>query len=212
MRLIALVLLGLLCNNVSAQSPLTRQFVSPVRIVWKSGDIKNSELLLKPGRGQAVLASTPDCIMPPGSSILLDFGKELHGGVEIVTGIFPSGKPLKAHVCFGESVSEAMSAVGKNGATNDHAMRDFDIQLPWLGKIQLGETGYRFLRLDLDDTTALSLKEVRAIFTYRDIPYVGSFKSNDERLNKIWQTGPTRYISICRSICGTVLNAIALYG
>jgi hypothetical protein len=33
------------------------------------------------------------------------------------------------------------------------------------------------------------LKEVQAIFTYRDIPYVGSFKSNDERLNRIWETG-----------------------
>ncbi|RYZ33997.1 MAG: alpha-L-rhamnosidase, partial [Sphingobacteriales bacterium] len=31
--------------------------------------------------------------------------------------------------------------------------------------------------------------EVRAIYTFRDIPYLGSFNSSDERLNKIWQTG-----------------------
>ncbi|MBE0652251.1 MAG: alpha-L-rhamnosidase, partial [Bacteroidales bacterium] len=32
-------------------------------------------------------------------------------------------------------------------------------------------------------------KEFRAISIYRDIPYLGSFTSNDERLNKIWETG-----------------------
>ncbi|WP_229253806.1 alpha-L-rhamnosidase C-terminal domain-containing protein [Dyadobacter sp. NIV53] len=38
-------------------------------------------------------------------------------------------------------------------------------------------------------TASFQLKEVRAIFEYRDIPYLGSFKSNDDRLNQIWNTG-----------------------
>jgi alpha-L-rhamnosidase len=184
-------------NDSKAQtdiSPLTRQFISPVRIVWKQGHVRNGEQLLQPGRGQAVLANTSECVMyndttGPKASILLDFGRELHGGLEIITGMFPGGKPLHAHLCFGESVSEAMSQVGKSGATNDHAMRDYPIQFPWLGKIQVGETGFRFVRIDLEDNASLSLKEVRAIFTYRNIPYLGSFKSNDERLNTIWKTG-----------------------
>ena len=34
---------------------------------------------------------------------------------------------------LGESVSEAMCDIdGVNGASNDHAMRDFTIRLPWL--------------------------------------------------------------------------------
>jgi hypothetical protein len=35
----------------------------------------------------------------------------------------------------------------------------------------------------------LNLKELRATFGYRDIPYLGSFQSDNERLNEIWMTG-----------------------
>ncbi|HYH56076.1 MAG TPA: alpha-L-rhamnosidase C-terminal domain-containing protein, partial [Anseongella sp.] len=87
--------------------------------------------------------------------------------------------------------SEAMSDIDTvRGATNDHAMRDFVVELPWLGMLQVGNSGFRFARIDLVDPNAeLLLKEARAVFIYRDIPYLGSFKSNDERLNEIWETG-----------------------
>ena len=59
------------------------------------------------------------------------------------------------------------------GATNDHAMRDFVITLPWLGRIEIGETGFRFIRIDLiDPNTKLEIKEINAVFRYRDIPYL----------------------------------------
>ncbi|HET8830230.1 MAG TPA: alpha-L-rhamnosidase C-terminal domain-containing protein, partial [Pelobium sp.] len=76
------------------------------------------------------------------------------------------------------------------GATNDHAMRDFEISVPWLGKLEVGNSGFRFVRIDVvDENINLPLKEVRAIFTYRDIPYLGSFNSSDTLLNKIWNVG-----------------------
>ena len=79
---------------------------------------------------------------------------------------------------------------GANGASNDHAMRDFVVSLPWLGVQEIGNSGFRFVRIDvLGDSTELQLKEVRAISTFRDIPYLGSFRCNDERLNRIWKTG-----------------------
>ena len=69
-------------------------------------------------------------------------------------------------------------------------MRDFVIHLPWLGVLEVGNTGFRFVRIDLvDDSAELCLKEIRAISTFRDIPYRGSFRCNDERLNEIWRTG-----------------------
>ncbi len=78
----------------------------------------------------------------------------------------------------------------ESGASNDHAMRDFIVDLPWLGSIEVGNTGFRFVRIDLlDNDKELWLKEISAIFQYRDIPYKGSFRSNDERLNEIWLTG-----------------------
>ena len=122
---------------------------------------------------------------------MLDFGKELQGGLQIVTGASAIHNPVTIRIRLGESVSEAMCDIdGVNGATNDHAMRDFVIQLPWLGVVEVGNSGFRFVRIDLlDDFAELQLKEVRAISTFRDIPYRGSFRCSDERLNKIWQTG-----------------------
>ena len=54
----------------------------------------------------------------------------------------------------------------------------------------MGNSGFRFVRIDLlDDSVELQLKEVRAIATFRDVPYKGSFRCNDDKLNRIWQTG-----------------------
>jgi len=172
-----------------------REYIPPVRVLWHTGTVTNSGQLLKSGTGQADLANASICVLKNSgtskSSILLDFGRELHGGLEIVTGMWqPGNVPRRVRIRFGESAAEAMAELGEKGATNDHAIRDFNLHVPWLGKIQIGESGFRFARIDLlDEEAELHLKEVRAIFVYRDIPYIGSFKCSDERLNRIWQTG-----------------------
>ena len=45
------------------------------------------------------------------ASILLDFGKEIYGGVKISSAIRNSMKPIKLRVRLGESVTEAMSDI-----------------------------------------------------------------------------------------------------
>ena len=171
-----------------------RDYLPPVRVVWQQGTISGIENLLRPGNGQSDLANQNMCVLRSvagdTSSVLLDFGKELQGGFQLVTGMFSPHNPIQVRIRFGESASEAMSNIGEKGATNDHAMRDFVTSLPWLGAHEVGNSGYRFVRIDVLDTArVLLLKEVRAISTYRDIPYKGSFRCNDERLNKIWMTG-----------------------
>lgn len=174
-----------------------REYLSPVRIIWQqdSVQIENEHYLLLPGNGQADLSNNQVCVMRSTDArhpaLLLDFGKEIQGGIQLVTGMPASQKPVRIRVRFGESVSEAMCEIdGKNGATNDHAVRDFQLSLPWLGVAEVGNSGFRFVRIDLpDDSVELQLKEIRAIATYRDIPYKGSFRCSDERLNQIWQTG-----------------------
>lgn len=176
-----------------------RTYVTASRIVWKSTDnpsyIRDTEYLLKRGTGQSVLGSEDVCRLISDEkerpAILLDFGKELQGGIRIVTGQGPKNTPVNVRVRFGESVSEAMCDIdGENGASNDHAMRDFTLSLPWLGVVEAGNSGFRFARIDLlDANTELQLKEVSAVFVHRDIPFRGSFRCDDERLNQIWNTG-----------------------
>ena len=185
------------CAMAQQRDPRTREYISPTRIVWSQhGDlISHSEYLLNKGIGQADLTNAHICVMRSTAdnhpAILLDFGRELQGGLQITTGMPGDHTPVRVRVRFGESASEAMCEIdNKNGATNDHAVRDFDITLPWLGVREVGNSGFRFARIDLlDDNRELHLKEVRAISQMRDIPYLGSFRSSDERLNKIWQTG-----------------------
>lgn len=191
--------LGLLAATLHAQQrdSRSRTYTPPTRIVWQqdSACIEGEENLLKPGIGQADLANRNPCVLRSSATahpaLLLDFGKELQGGLQFVTGMPASQKPVRIRVRLGESVSEAMCEIdGKNGATNDHAIRDFTLSLPWLGVQEVGNSGFRFARIELlDDSLELQLKEVRAISTLRDIPYRGNFRSNDERLNRIWQTG-----------------------
>lgn len=185
--------------NVIYRDSRVREYLTPKSIVWQSDStgalIKNTGKLLQPGLGQAVLSNDSLCsFMNDGNqsaSVIFDFGKEIHGGLQIVTGITPDKPVIKVRLRFGESVSETLSNTGDdNTATNDHAIRDFEINLPWLGKLEVGNTGFRFVRIDLlGDSAKMLLKEVNAISVYRDIPYLGSFKSNDERLNEIWETG-----------------------
>ena len=117
-------------------------------------------------------------------------------GIEIAAAIRSGTNPVNIRIRFGESVSEAMSdcvdnsTPGMQSATNEHSLRDFNIALPWLGTLEIGNSGFRFVRIDLiDEDIELPIRSVRAISRYRDIPYLGSFKSDNERLNQIWEVG-----------------------
>ena len=179
-------------------SSRTIAYLPPTRIVWQEAtgesSIEGLENLLLQGNGQAELVRGKVAKIKTGAdgqaSFLLDFGRELQGGIQFVTGQ-SSQKEIEVRVRFGESVSEAMCEItSENGATNDHAIRDLHLTLPWLGVAEIGNSGYRFARVDVESKNVqLLLKEVRATFGYRDIPYLGSFRSSNERLNKIWMTG-----------------------
>lgn len=177
-----------------------RRYITPQRILWKSDNsgvwVKNAERLLQPDNGQADLSNNNLCVLKNDGShqsgILLDFGKELHGGLHLTTGMMQVHGSVKVHIRLGESASEAMSDLSDTAhdATNDHAMRDFTVLLPWLGSLEIGNSGFRFARIDVVDPGAeLLLKNVSAVFIYRDIPYLGSFRCSDTLLNKIWMTG-----------------------
>lgn len=177
---------------LAEKSALTSFVIQPKRIVWTSGKgVGNSENLLKPHSGQAVLIEpVPPLVMQPGAGIVIDFGVEIAGSVELFTPMTKGKDMPSVRIRTGESVAETMVDVGERGAQNDHALRDQTVKLPWLGKTTVGPSGFRFLRIDnADPKINVELSQVRAILTLRDIPYVGSFKCSDERLNKIWETG-----------------------
>lgn len=172
----------------SEADPRVRRFVAPRRIVWQSeGDNapENAQTLLELQSGEASLTGKPAVKMALGSSVLLDFGRELYGGIQICGGWTEGNKPFRVRVRFGESVTEAMTQPNQ-----DHAIHDTTVLVPFLGATEIGNTGFRFVRIDaVDDGVAANVQQVRAVLLYRDLEYKGSFESNDPRLNEIWSVG-----------------------
>lgn len=183
---------------------ITRAYLMPVEISWQSDNennyIKNPEVLLTPFDGQLTTNREGMCVLisdeKKQASLLLDYGKELYGGIEIAAGIREDKNPIKVRVRLGESATEAMSDCidnsypGMGSATNDHTLRDFTLEIPWLGTVEIGNSGFRYVRIDLlDYNVELPIRAIRVIARYRDIPYLGSFHSSSDRLNQIWETG-----------------------
>ena len=174
-------------------SGFVTEYLIPTRILRTVGHVEEPDLLLKPYVGQ-VSTDEPDVTtFGKGGSVLLDFGKEIQGGIQIVRSMGGSKEASRFHLVLGESVSEALSDIDAEGttATNDHSARDVEIYVPWLGVAEFGNSGFRFARLDLldGDGEEVDIVAIRAVSRKRDLDYLGSFRCSDDRLNQIWQTG-----------------------
>lgn len=179
------------------RSPLSEFHVAPTRLLWQSAHgVAHADRLLVPEPGQIGLGETrPPCTLTASAEhgpagLLIDFGSELHGYIELFAPGRDSKEPTPLRVRFGESASEAMAEIGAKGAQNDHALRDLRVHLPWMGKLRVGPSGFRFVRLDaLDPAQPLILAQIRAVLVIRDLPRNGAFRCSDERLNRVWATG-----------------------
>lgn len=178
--------------------PITQVYLVPQRIV-ATHRATQSEALLRLTNGQTELGRTGMCEMSTvaadTASLVLDYGRELHGGLRLVMGSSTKPEPSLVRIRFGESVQECMSTTSNSKprvgySTDDHAKRDIIMEIPRDGQIEIGNTGFRFVRIDLlRPDVAIRIKEAAAIFRFRDIPYRGSFRSSDTRLDSIWLTG-----------------------
>jgi len=96
-------------NEGSDDIEIVREYVSPEEILWTSDDkgeyVQNQEYLLQPGNGQADLVGKRLCTMVGNEdnnpAVLFDFGRELNGGIEIVTGMFEGKEPINLRITFG---------------------------------------------------------------------------------------------------------------
>lgn len=189
---------------------LTETKLAPTRIVWLSDStgnhIQHPEHLLGDFAGQVSTADPNNVLMRTDhdgtASILLDFGREINGGVRIYSGMRANSAPALLRVRFGESVTEAMADPAdknSNGKTakNEHSLRDVTVHSPWLGWIRVGDTGFRFVRIDLlDPHMDYLLRYIEGVEVIDDAPVVGSFECSDPRLTEIWNTG-ARTVQLC---------------
>ena len=169
---------------------LVKEYLLPTRIVEQSNTVQNANALLE-NRCQQISMKENNRLRCDGTGyIILDFGKEIHGGVRILSHFFQAQKStIKARIRFGESIGEVCAELGEKNATNDHAVRDMVVEIPDLSDMEWGQTGFRFVRLDfLTENKVYMLVNVYAVYVHRDLQYKGQFACDDELINQIYET------------------------
>lgn len=181
----------------------TRKYISPLRVVYQSGNVQGAENMLESAsktnklfdseKIQVHMNGSKCCVLDnrngERSSVIFDFGIEMHGAVRfIVKSVDP--KRVNIRIRLGESVMETMSDVNPDStATNDHANRDFVWNVGFLSANETNESGFRFVKIDLlDDDARIEFQAVTGVLIYRDIEFKGSFECDDELVNEIWRT------------------------
>jgi alpha-L-rhamnosidase len=151
-------------------------------------NITNVQELLK-NKAPWVSFQTANCARweGTGSWALLDFGMEVCGGVRIVTRSVEG--MAKFRLTFGESVSEACSAIGGQGnATNDHSPRDFVVDIPMMSDLEFGQTGFRFVRIELLSGNPVLMQSIFAVSYLPCFHREAKIRTSDELLNQIIET------------------------
>ena len=169
------------------------KYIVPVRITAAENCVNCDSIVVDSPR-QAVVIPNHDktyaerCVtIKRNGYILLDFGKELHGGI-CITVQSANGSNAMLEAVFGESAMEALSKRGEKNSDNYHSIRYWAIPAVAMSTQEFGSTGFRFVKISAVDAD-ITLSSVKAVLKIRDLEYKGSFECNDGLLNEIWKTG-----------------------
>lgn len=184
---------GLCLPNEAYTEERKRVYLLPTRVVKTFGNTDNADNLLLPKKYYQINLNDADITTLKNENgkkagILLDMGREIHGGVRLLCGSCEGDEKYnRVLLRFGESASEAVTPVGVKNSGNDHAPRELTVTAPFMSDQTWGETGFRFVYIEpVGGETELRLKSVLGVFSFRDLDYKGYFKCSDELLNRIF--------------------------
>jgi hypothetical protein len=127
--------------------------------------------------------------------VLFDFGLEICGGVRLLSNLTSD---CKVKLTFGESVAEAMAENGYKNATSAHSVRVFETVLPSYSDVRLGDTGFRFVKLELLEDKEVKLKSLYAENQIFNKKTIWEYRGEDKRLKEIFTTAK-RTVDLCAS-------------
>lgn len=160
--------------------------IYPTKIVFSEGEVTYGERLIEKKIEQIGLSECKFTEFYGNSSVIVDFGREICGGVRILT--YHADNCKKVRLCFGESVSECCSSIGDCNSTNDHSTRDMIVELQSYSDMTFGNTGFRFLKIQTFEDACIRIKSIIAVLSVDQRAFVGSFKCDDAQINDIWNT------------------------
>jgi hypothetical protein len=169
-----------------------KEYIFPQKIIASDGIV--TDLLFKKQTLQIDLVEKKTTEIKENDYVILDFGKELHGGIRILT---YKAQNVPVRIRFGESITECSSEVGgKTNATNDHSLRDFQVNLQNYSDMTFGQTGFRFVRIDFYGE--VKIKTVVATNEILKKPAMYTYEGKDERVKAIFDAAK-RTVDLCAS-------------
>jgi alpha-L-rhamnosidase len=167
-------------------SPFLAHVLIPIKTVEQvyqgRSSYSNLDSLTQPGSGAQKIftvnlasATVPEQQAP---SLLLDFGKEINGRLQLVSG---SSQPMHVTIQYGESEGEALNQ-------------------PYLGVDPITilphataygpKSSFRYAKVRfVSGPQQMKFQSIALDAIYYPVQYRGSFESSDPLLNQIWETG-----------------------
>ena len=179
-----------------------REYLLPTRVVDGVGIANEDTLFINKGLYATINYNEWEWnqylkIEGLGSYIILDFGKEMHGGARFITNWIYYGE-CKVRLRFGESLGEVNSSIGEKNAKNAHSPRDFETVICAYADMTLGQTGFRFVRIDLLEDKYIYFKNIFCENVILSETPIYTYQGCDERIKDIFETAK-RTVDLCSS-------------
>ncbi|HYA23126.1 MAG TPA: alpha-L-rhamnosidase C-terminal domain-containing protein [Terriglobales bacterium] len=146
--------------------------------VHGAGHFEGQETLTSERRGPlTVIPSVPGADRDSAPSLVLDFGREVNGRLEIIS---DSSEPARMTLQLGESFEEAIKKPFFGAR---------DLYLPPGEKVYGPKSAFRYARLQFFGSSSLRLRSLGVDGIYYPVEYRGTFQSSDPLLNRIWEVG-----------------------
>lgn len=171
------------------------RFLYPVKIK-EAQKVAGTESFFRKKQLQIGLNESDVITFQPNSVIVLDFGKEIRGGIRILTSDAQDKKCARIRIRFGEALSECYAELGEKNATNDHSPRDMKVDLPAWSDLCFGDTGFRFVRIELLSEQQIDIKAIVAKSYELNKKPIYAYKGDDVLISQIFDVAK-RTIDLC---------------
>lgn len=162
---------------------LARRSISVAKVLEAStgaGQLGNLQALTQPTPSAQFFVVTPQVVKTDSDypSLILDFGREISGRLEVESG---SAASSKIRLRYGESLQEAVFEpyYGEN-----------ELYVPPRTTVYGPKSGFRYVQVKfVSGPPILSFEKLGVEELFYPVSYKGSFDSSDPLLNRIWSTG-----------------------
>ena len=165
---------------------VTKEYILPVAVKAKEKVFEPENLLIEKPACVSFRNDSCCAFTQKGAYVVLDFGKELCGGVRLIASSMETAAQFR--ITLGESLTEACSVIGQKNATNDHSPRDFQVVLPGMSDVTFGMSGFRFTRLELLTEEPVHMRSVFGVNTLPCFEKEGWIRTDNALLNRIMDT------------------------